>query len=191
MKTVQIIFLSAFLILLVGTGIQFSLHKIGGEEPPVLGKAPKFELTDSNSRRLSHRDLRGKIWVVNFFFSKCQGICPAVNGSIASIYRDFLSEENVRFVSITVDPEHDTPEVLAEYGARFGADPSRWHFLTGDEPEISALVGVGFKLSMTSDITAHTTRVVLVDEKRNVRGYYRALDDESLEDLKRDLSRLL
>jgi protein SCO1/2 len=108
--------------------------------------------------------------------------------------------EDATAVSISVDPEHDDPAVLREYAARFGADPARWRFLTGETPAIERLVRDGFRLSLATlpeaeraghpEPITHSDRFVLVDGELRIRGYYHGTDDDDLARLERDLAGL-
>ncbi len=114
----------------------------------VFGTLPDFSLTERNGRRVTLADLRGKVWIANFIYTHCTDTCPLQSARIAKLQDEFASERDLRFVSITVDPMRDTPKVLAEYAARFGADPNRWLFLTGEKQAIYALAQQGFYLSV-------------------------------------------
>jgi protein SCO1/2 len=115
------------------------------------------------------------------------------------IQDEFAKEKNLRLVSITVDPDRDTPKVLTEYANRFGASPDRWFFLTGEREQLSRLAQEGFRLSAVpisrdgdaSSIIAHSSRFVLVDRKAHIRGYYHGTNIDALVRLRRDLQKLL
>ncbi|HXZ44509.1 MAG TPA: SCO family protein [Syntrophobacteria bacterium] len=121
-------------------------HDIEGLQ--VFGTLPDFSLTERSGRNVTLADLRGKVWIANFIYTHCTDTCPLQSARIAKLQDDFVSEWDLRFVSITVDPMRDTPKVLAQYAARFGADPERWLFLTGEKQAIYALAQQGFHLSV-------------------------------------------
>jgi protein SCO1 len=165
------------------------------EPPPALGLLPSFALVDAGGRAVSDRDLRGQVWVADFIFTRCGGACPAMTARMAALRRE--SPPDVRFVSITVDPAHDTPEVLDAYARRAGADPG-WLFLTGPQDALYRLAVEGFKLGVEEvppDQQAggdgpflHSSHFVLVDRQGTIRGYYDSTEQEALLRLRRDLA---
>ena len=131
---------------------QASRPRSGGERPLEqlgnFGTVPDFALTERSERRVTRNELLGLVWVANFFYASCPDTCPLQSAKLARLQRDFADDRDVRFVSISVDPEHDTPAVLQGYAQRFGADPARWLFLTGDKTAIYRLAQEGFRLSV-------------------------------------------
>jgi cytochrome oxidase Cu insertion factor (SCO1/SenC/PrrC family) len=113
-----------------------------------LGALPDFSLTERSSRRITLTDLRGKVWIADFIYTHCTDTCPLQNAEMARLQAEFSVEPGLRLVSITVDPAEDTPAVLSEYAARFGADRLRWLFLTGKKEALYALARDGFHLSI-------------------------------------------
>ena len=111
------------------------------------GVVPPFTLTERSGRRVSRDDLRGLVWVVDFIYTECTETCPMQSLQLARLQREFQDATDLRVVSITVDPEHDTPEVLARYAARYGAG-DRWWFLAGDKRDIYCLAEQGFHLGV-------------------------------------------
>ncbi len=168
-------------------------------EPPPLafGPAPDFELINRDGRAVRSSDLAGKPWIAGFIFTRCPASCPIMTTRMARLNED-LEGVDFRLVSISVDPEHDTPEVLRRYAESFKA-PDRWLFLTGRRDEIHRLSKEGFKLGIDdnppppapgeppTEPILHSTRIVLVDGAGQIRGYYNAFSEEDLEKLKRDL----
>jgi len=173
------------------------------------GQVPDFSLIERSGRNLGLADLQGKVWIANFIYTHCSDSCPLQSARMAELQKD-LSEEkepvlslskDVRLVSISVDPERDTPEVLSEYAKRYGADPSRWFFLTGEKEAIYHLAQGGFHLSAVEvpseeqDASGatyiHSSRFVLVDRQGQIRGYYHSTDSEALRRLLRDVRTLL
>ncbi len=152
------------------------------EPPPVLSKLPEFSLVGMDGKPYGSAELRGQVYVANFFFTSCRSICPAIMQGMGRLQAGFAERnvQGVRLVSISVDPEHDTPEVLREYAKGMGVDPARWTLLTGDPEQVRSLVVDGFKTPVVSpppqgagpiDI-AHTGKLVLVDGSGRIRGYY-------------------
>jgi protein SCO1/2 len=158
----------------------------GGEQAAVgdFGRVPAFALTDQAGRTLSDRDLRGAPWVANFIFTRCPSACPMLTAKFKALQGELRDLRGVRYVSISVDPEHDTPAVLAAYARRFSADTRRWTFLTGPLEDIERTVIQGFKVHIgkpearadhpTLIDIMHGEHLVLVDGTGTIRGYYRA-----------------
>ncbi|MGH7406768.1 MAG: SCO family protein [Candidatus Methylomirabilales bacterium] len=115
---------------------------------PVYGSVPEFSLTERSGRQVRGSDLRGKVWIANFIYTHCPDTCPLQSGQIARLQADLAAEGDVRLVSITVDPERDTPEVLSRYADRFGAAPDRWIFLTGEKEAIHRLAREAFRVGV-------------------------------------------
>ncbi|HEX9898376.1 MAG TPA: SCO family protein, partial [Candidatus Methylomirabilis sp.] len=125
----------------------------GGEDRPleglrIFGTVPDFSLIQRDGRRVTLADLRGKVWIANFIYTHCTDTCPLQSAQMARLQEELKTEPNFRLVSITVDPEQDTPETLTEYATRFGADRERWLFLTGEKRAVYTLAVVGFRLSV-------------------------------------------
>jgi protein SCO1/2/putative membrane protein len=151
------------------------------------GEVPDFRLVDASGRTVTRKDLLGAPWVANLFFTSCAGPCPRLEGDIRRFLYDPLAKTRVRLVSISVDPVHDTPEVLGEYATSFTAEPDRWLFLTGDEAQVDALARDGFKLPLERGAPpaasetdrlgerlelTHSTRLVVIDSEGRIAGYY-------------------
>ena len=150
-----------------------------------------FAFTDSEGKAFDSASLRGKIWAINFFFTSCKGICPTVSSSIARLSKVFEKSHEVEFVSLSIDPETDTSEVLGKYAQKYNANSKRWHFLTGNKSAIDEVINKGFQLGNGDKLDEHSGRVVLVDKLGRVRGYYQGTDAEAIEKLENDLSTLL
>jgi cytochrome oxidase Cu insertion factor (SCO1/SenC/PrrC family) len=115
---------------------------------PVYGSVPDFTLIDQHGRPLRKSDLAGNIWIANFIFTNCPDECPLMTAEMARLQADLADVLDLRLVSITVDPQHDTPQILSQYAARFQANPERWFFLTGDKGTIYRLAREGFRLGV-------------------------------------------
>ncbi len=153
---------------------------------------PDFSLTDQRGRSLTLAGLRDKIWVADFIFTSCVTICPPMTDEMSKLQDEFPIE-GVYFVSFSVDPERDTPEVLSRYADRYGADHNSWSFLTGEKEAIYQLAYAGFNLAagrQGSEIL-HSTRFVLVDRAGQVRGYYDSRSKAHLQQLRQDIQTLL
>jgi cytochrome oxidase Cu insertion factor (SCO1/SenC/PrrC family) len=140
-----------------------------------LGPVSDFELTERSGRTVSIADLRGKIWIASFVFTRCTGPCPQVTATMARVQAEVADNRDIQLVSFTVDPDRDNLADLREYADHFGADSDRWYFLTGPKEVIDALCVTGFGLGLErepgQEIT-HSTRLVLVDRRGHKRGYF-------------------
>lgn len=153
------------------------------EPLPVLAQLPDFTLTSDKGTPLSREDLAGKIWIADFFFTSCAGPCPIMTRNMAGVAERLKGNPDVAFVSISVDPETDTPEVLSRYGAKYDADPARWHFLTGDEGAIQSLAVEGFMVGSVDNPVIHSQKFCLVDRAGQLRGYFTGADEAELDKL--------
>jgi protein SCO1 len=177
------------------------------EPPPVLVEVGDFTLTSRDGETVTRGDLLGAPWIADVLFTRCVLACPLMSTKMAKLDRELPvaaedgAEPAVRLVSISIDPEHDTPEVLQEFGAKYGAS-DRWLFLTGARDEVIAAAGEkGLRLPFDpnppltplqpGDNIFHSTRFVLVDAEGRVRGYYESESSEDLAKLRRDLAALL
>jgi cytochrome oxidase Cu insertion factor (SCO1/SenC/PrrC family) len=120
----------------------------GAGGPPVYGRVPDFSLLERSGRPVEASALRGRVWIVNFIYTHCTDTCPLQSARMARLQTDYRDATDLRLISITVDPGRDTPQVLARYAARFGADPARWLFLTGEKGAIFRLAREGFRLGV-------------------------------------------
>jgi protein SCO1 len=153
-----------------------------------VGDLSKFNFTERSGKAANLKDLEGKVWVASFFFASCPGFCTQMNQQIAKLQSDFKNND-VTFVSITVDPRNDTPEKLATYAEHFRADPKRWLFLTGPFDDAHELGEKIFRVTVVPK--DHTDRLILVDRDGKVRGTYRSLEPTQLAQFKKDLKKAL
>jgi protein SCO1/2 len=166
----------------------------GAASLPDYSVVPDFRLMERSGREVSLRDLNGQVWVADFIFTRCAGICPAMSENMRKLQERLPKE--IRLVSFSVDPYNDTPEVLTEYANRYGADPERWWFLTGDAQAIQDLSVGGFKLGLDptggteAEPITHSSRFVLVDQAGHIRGYYGTEDADALDRLTADAEKL-
>lgn len=169
-------------------------------ELPRLAELPEFRLTAVAAKgppqSLTGDALRGRVWIADFVFTSCAGPCPLLTTKMAELQKAL--PDGVALVSFTVDPDEDSPERLQRYARRFGADPGRWRFATGDKAGLYRLLREGFKLAVVEDPSApegrrvtHSTKFVLVDSSMTVRGYYDGQDAQELAGLQRDAASLL
>jgi protein SCO1/2 len=156
---------------------------------------PEFDLIERSGQPLRRADLAGKVWVADFFYSTCPGPCPMLSSRLSDVQKALGDAPEVRLVSISVDPEKDTPEVLKLYAQKFQAT-DRWLFATGDKARIYDLARRGFKLPLQDapaegGMITHSTRLVLIDRTGTVRGYYEGGEEKSVAEIVRDIRRLL
>lgn len=171
-----------------------------------IGPAPKFELTNQNNVTIINKDYDGKVYVLEFFFTTCPSICPKMNQSMLLLQNKFFGNPNFGIASITIDPSHDTVEVLKSHADLLGVKSSNWHFLTGDKDAIMNLANKGFNLyAAANDKVAggfeHSGLFALIDKKGNIRCrkddfgnpilYYDGLDKKGVRDIQQDISILL
>lgn len=168
------------------------------EEPlPEMVPISDFTLTDQDGADFHTRELHGKVWIADLIFTSCPSICPVMSSQMANLHRR-IDSDDVRFVSISVDPDVDTPEVLREYAAGFGADTERWVFLTGERSDVSRVVHLSLRLPMGDRMERddgrydilHTGRFILVDRDMTMRGLYETTRAD-LDRLERDVARLV
>ena len=160
---------------------------------------PEFSLTERSGRNISLAALRGKIWIVDFVYTQCTDTCPLQTAEMAKLQELWNNDRDFRLVSISVDPEKDTPKILAHYAARFHADKQRWLFLTGDKNQIVRLVEEGFHLPVSAAATRqrstrviiHSPRFMLIDRDAQIRGSYDSSDRLSMQRLQADVANLL
>ena len=180
-----------------------TLTACGREAPPPLEsywQVPEFSLTNQRGETVSRGDLAGRVWVADFFFTECPGICPIMSGNLKAL-QDAVAEEpwarDVRLVSFSVDPERDTVEKLAAHAADLRVEPGFWHLLTGPREAIWAVAVQGFKLPVSANPAdpanpvSHSGKFVLVDRAGTIRGLYDGTDPDSVAAVERDLRRLV
>jgi protein SCO1/2 len=169
-------------------------HDLGAAALPV----GAFHFTERSGRTISDADLRGRVWVAAFIFTRCPLSCPRISTVMKGL-QERLSKTEALLVSISVDPAHDTPAVLKAYADQFGAAPDRWWFLTGPKSATDELVQDRFKLAIMetspaeradgAEAIAHSDRLALVDRGRVV-GFFESTDPAALNDLIAKASRL-
>jgi protein SCO1/2 len=176
------------LVFALSVGLVVLLSLACQQQPPpeIYGRAPEFSLTDQTGASFSSSALTGRVALLDFVYTHCTDACPLLSATFAQAQRKLADEKllgsKVMLVSLSVDPEHDTPSVLAEYGRQFKADPAGWKLLTGDWEQVYDVV-TGFKIATRpprppagapapgGTELSHTTRIVLLDGQGQVRGY--------------------
>lgn len=167
----------------------------GVAELQPLWPVPDFHLTERSAKAVTLSDLKGKVWIADFFYTSCPGPCPMMSSRLSDLHKELGSEADVRFVSISTDPTKDTPDVLNLYAQKFGAS-GHWLFLTGEKQAIYRLANEGFKLSLTEDPSAaepitHSTKLALVDRTGVIRGFYEGVGEEDTQRITKHIRRLL
>jgi protein SCO1/2 len=190
-------------------------RRVDSRDLPDYGSIADFTLTNQQGRAVSRADFDGQPWVADFIFTRCAGPCPLLTAQMARVADSLGVQSPVRFASFSVDPERDTPETLARYAENYGADASRWHFLTGPRNVISNLAIGSFHLGMGDPTTAadsrgsaesesapaepdagafydipHSLRFALVDANGKIRGYYDGTDPAAVHNLYQDIGAL-
>ena len=146
-------------------------------DPAVPRQVIDVALTERSGKTVHPADLQGKVWIANFFFANCPGVCTKLSQGVASL-QDDLTDPDLQFVSITVDPEHDTPEQLSEYADRFKADPDRWWFLTGTMDDIRRLAEKSFQVGAGPG--QHSDRLFLIDRHGEIRGSFHGSEEHEV-----------
>ena len=163
---------------------------------PDYGTVPSFALVNQEGRAFTRVDLEGTVWIADFIFTSCAGQCLLMSDQLRALQRTYADAADLRFISFSVHPAHDTPERLSAYAARHGAD-ARWQLLTGERAALYALCQQGFRLAVGEDAASarepivHSVRLVLVDRAGRIRGYYEATDAQAMGRLRRDARQLL
>lgn len=171
-----------------------------------IGPVPKFELLNQDNVKISNETYKGKVYVLEFFFASCPTICPKMNQSMLQIEKTFFGNPNFGIVSITIDPEHDTPAILKEHRGLLGVKSNNWHFLTGDKAYIFDLSNKGFNLYAGENNKAkggfeHSGLFALIDKNGDIRCrkdnygnpilYYDGLEKKGVRDIQQDIAILL
>jgi protein SCO1/2 len=154
---------------------------------PVIGPVAGFTLTNQDDRATTLADLSNQVWVADIIFTRCAGSCPVMSGQMKRLQDALPPASEAKLVTLTTDPDFDTPPVLKKYGERFGADPNRWIFLTGTKLEIARLAANSLKLSAVpvkpgeqknpADLFVHSTIFVVVDKQARLRGTFETEGD--------------
>jgi protein SCO1/2 len=175
-----------------------------GGRLPIYGAVPPFSLVERSGRPITRDDLRGGVWIVDFVFTRCSGTCPMMASAMSRLQTELASTPRVRLLSVSVDPEHDTVDVLRDYAQGVAADSARWLWATGEKEAIFRLSRDGFRLGVgvdggdsaraaadvATEAILHSQNFVLVDAKGDIRGYYDGMDEAEVGKLIEDARRL-
>jgi protein SCO1/2 len=161
------------------------------EPLPVISTVPEFTLTSEQGTQFrSAERLSGRVWIADFIYTTCTGPCPRMSQQMKRVQDGLADRGAIRFVSFTVDPARDTPETLAVYAKRYGANAERWTFLTGERSVLHSLSREAFLLGDVDGSLNHSTRFVLVDRQGRMRGFYGSAEPDVVKTLIRDARRL-
>jgi cytochrome oxidase Cu insertion factor (SCO1/SenC/PrrC family) len=149
-------------------------------------------MTDAAGHPFNSRALSGKAWVADFIYTNCPAACPMMTAKMHGVEKKIHGQENIRLVSISVDPERDTPPVLHAFAERYGGPTKQWIFLTGTPASIHQVAYNTFHVGDVINKINHSTKFVLVDKHQHIRGYYSTLDanEDDLPKMLKDLSAL-
>ena len=167
-----------------------------GTADTVFHQVPDFELTSQEGKPVGTRQLAGSVYVADFFFATCQSICPKMSTQLGRVQEMFRENDQVKLVSYSVNPAHDTVAVLQQYARRYNARPGKWFLLTGPKKEIYELARTGYYLPVAEgdggpDDFIHSDKLVLVDPDRHIRGFYDGTDPKEVDRLITEIRVLL
>ncbi len=204
-KNKTAIFLLGFFIILSAVFMTY-FYRTTREQPktlPVYGnpghKVRSFAFADQQGDTITNADVKGKVYVVEYFFTTCKGICPKMNENMTKVYQTFRGNNDVMILSHTVDPKKDTVAAMKEYSLRFDADPKQWKFLTGDKKKLYDMARYSYLVTASDDTGStdiasdfiHTDRFVLVDGDGRIRGQYEGTAIGEVNQLIGDMKELL
>ncbi len=181
--------LAAFALAIVAAFVIKSA-KSSRADLPVITSVPEFTLTERSGQEITRSDMLGTLWVVDFIFTNCPSACPIMSREMAELYEVYSHSSNIRFLSISVDPERDTLETLRDYAKSLGVTDNRWLFARGPIEKVIQISEKGFLLPAENLPMGHSTKFVLVDEQANIRGYYDALNKAEIELMKTHIREL-
>jgi protein SCO1/2 len=172
------------------------VYKDGKVVDTIFHEIPDFEYTNQNGKTVSKKDVLGRVFVADFFFSTCPTICPKMTSQMKRLQVLTADIEELHFLSFTINPENDTPEVLLEYANQYGVDLKNWDFVTGDEAATHHLGVKGFLVHARADEDepggfAHSPSLVLIDRSGKIRGVYDGTNTEEVDLLNQDIRKLL
>lgn len=155
-----------------------------------------FHLVDQSGDTISRKDFTSSVTIVDFFFTRCQGICPRMTSQMQRVYEKYKGNPEVRIISHTVNPENDSVPVLAEYAKRYHADAAQWHFVTGPKPQLYDLARKSYLISDTEgdggkEDFVHSQNFALIDKEGHIRGVYDGTDSAQVNQLMVELNVLL
>jgi protein SCO1/2 len=155
-----------------------------------------FSFTNQDGQTVTQKNMDGSVYVTDFFFTTCHSICPIMSSQMERIYIKFKNNQEVKFLSHTVDPEIDTVAQLKAYAIKHNADAKQWMFVTGDKKELYAIARTGYLLNAEEgdggpDDFIHTQNFALIDKDKRIRGFYDGTDSLEMNQLMKDIDLLL
>lgn len=191
------VYVALGLLFLIACGEKKQEGNITAKELPVLGQGPiiPFGFVDQQGDTITEKSVDGKIWVADFFFTTCPTICPKMKNEMLRVQEAFKGNEGLVILSHSIDPEHDTQEVLREFAARLEVDGKQWHFLTGDKDSIYAMAE-RYMVSAEEDPSApggyiHSGAFILLDGQRQIRGVYDGTNPQQVDTMIVDIKGLM
>lgn len=171
------------------------VDRSGGEADSQYYTVPEFALINQDSQLVTPATFQDNIYITDFFFTSCPSICPKMKKQMLRVYNEFEDNDTVKILSHTIDPKHDTVEVLRAYAKKLGVEASKWHFVTGERKEIYDL-GAKYFISVREDSTVeggfdHGPYFALIDKDRHIRGYYDGTVEDEVDELMADIRVLL
>lgn len=197
----------SFIILIFGIwAVPKIVNSVSSAKMAEIGKVPSFTFTNQNGETVTNENYKGKVYVVEFFFTTCPSICPIMNRNMVKIQNKYYGNPNVGFASFTIDPETDTQEVLKQYAEKYKITSPNWHMLTGEKDKIYELANAGFNLYVGENEEVeggfeHSGFFALIDQEGNIRSrfdendnpviYYDGLEDKGVQMIIEDIKKLL
>lgn len=206
-------FKNAVFLIGISTGMLVSCSGDGNRKLPVMGERdwvektvdgktvtdtiyhtiPAFSFTNQYGETVTEKDLDGKIYIADFFFTSCPTICPVMKKNMLTVYKSIREANDVAILSHTIDPSHDTPEVLLKYAGDLGLSGHQWLFLTGPKEEIYKIAQKSYFVAANEDGAEpggfiHSGAFTLVDREKRVRGVYDGTDEKRVKQLIEDIS---
>ena len=206
MKNYSYIGISLIILLFGIWAVPKIVEKFTKPDLVVIGKVPEFSFTNQDGKIVTNETYKGKVYIVEFFFTTCPSICPIMNENMVKVQNEFFGNPNLGIASFSIDPIQDTPSVLKKYAAKYKITNPNWHLLTGDKDEIYKLANQGFNLfvgedSEVEDGFEHSGFFALIDQEGNIRSrkdengnpiiYYNGLEDSGIKMLKEDIKEIL
>lgn len=195
MKNRIILFFTSIVLLSCGNTNKGKVYE--PKEISILSTEPMapFGFVNQNGDTITEKTVEGKVWVADFFFTTCPTICPKMKNEMLRVLEAYKGDERVVILSHTIDPEHDTKEVLKEFADRLEITGNQWHFLTGDKDSIYSMAE-RYMISAAQDASApggfiHSGAFVLMDHNRQIRGYYDGTLPQSVDTMITDMKLLI
>ena len=179
-------------VILLGAGASWVIQKANSSyDIPILKPVPEFSFINQDGDPFTEKDLNDKITVLDFIFTSCAGPCPIMTHNMTGLYRSFSQVEEVQFVSITVDPDVDTQDILKQYAKINGVNDDRWQFITSNIEAIKDLKKNGFMLYAEELPRGHAIKFVLIDQNGHIRKYFDGTEEASMAVLMKDITNLV